>query len=125
MAVEAARVTMMTYRAAHDELRREGEARLRRKQEITKELSGWRHRLETAEKRSAELADRKEATVFDLDEAAQVPEEIAEKREDLSEAIEDAQARGGIHQPDTPASNPSTRSNAVSRSGCASHNCAS
>jgi len=94
MAVEAARVTMMTYRAAHDELRREGEARLRRKQEITKELSGWRHRLETAEKRSAELADRKEATVFDLDEAAQVPEDIAEKRADLSEAIEEAQARG-------------------------------
>lgn len=93
MAVEAARVTMMTYRAAHDEIRREGEARLRRKQEIIKELSGWRHRLETAEKRSAELLERKEATVFDLEEAAQAPEEISEKREELSEAIETATER--------------------------------
>lgn len=94
MAVEAARVTMMTYRAGHDETRREGDARLRRKQEITKELSGWRHRLETAEKRSAELAERKDATRFELDEAAQVPEDIGEKREALSEAIEAAEDRG-------------------------------
>lgn len=94
MAVEAARVTMMTYRAAHDETRREGDARLRRKQEITKELSGWRLRLETAEKRTAELAERREDTVGELDDAAQVPEEIGEKREALSEAIEAAEDRG-------------------------------
>jgi chromosome segregation protein len=94
MAVEASRVTMMTYRAGHDEIRREGDARLRRKQEITKELSGWRLRLDTAEKRSAELAERREDTVGELDGAAQVPEEIGEKREALSEAIETAQARG-------------------------------
>ena len=31
--VEAARITMMTRRSAHDELRREGEARERRRQE--------------------------------------------------------------------------------------------
>ena len=41
-------MTMMTRRSAHDELRREGEARTRRAQEVTKELSGWRHRLQTA-----------------------------------------------------------------------------
>ena len=48
--VEAARITMLTHRSTHDELRREGEARTRRTQEVTKDLSGWRHRLETAEK---------------------------------------------------------------------------
>jgi len=57
MMVEAARITMMSRRSNHDELRREGEARLKRAQEVTKELSGWRHRLETAEKRSAELVE--------------------------------------------------------------------
>ncbi|NDI03841.1 MAG: chromosome segregation protein SMC, partial [Rhodobacteraceae bacterium] len=46
MTVEAARMTMMTKRSTFDEVRREGEARTRRSQEVTKELSGWRHRLE-------------------------------------------------------------------------------
>ncbi|WP_097070792.1 chromosome segregation protein SMC [Rhodobacter maris] len=93
LTVEAARVTMLTRRSAHDETRREGEARLRRRQEVTKELSGWRHRLETAEKRSAELAARREEAADELDAAAAVPEELAAKREALNEAIEVAQER--------------------------------
>ncbi len=93
MAVEAARMTMMAKRSAYDEVRREGDARVRRSQEVTKELSGWRHRLETAEKRSAELLDRKAQSEEDLVEASAAPEEIAEKREELNEAIENAQAR--------------------------------
>jgi chromosome segregation protein len=84
---------MMTRRSAHDELRREGEARLKRKQEVTKEISGWRHRLETAEKRATELADRKAATEADLTEALGAPEEIALQREDLTEAMEKAESR--------------------------------
>ncbi|KEO54149.1 chromosome segregation protein SMC [Thioclava pacifica] len=93
MTVEAARVTMLTKRSAHDEIRREGEARLKRRQEITKEISGWRHRLETAEKRSAELAARKTETEEELKEASAAPEELAAKRAELSEAISDAEAR--------------------------------
>ena len=93
LTVEAARMTMMTKRSAHDEVRREGEARLRRSQEVTKEISGWKHRLETASKRSSELADRKEESEEELAEAMALPEEIAEKREDLGEAIEAAEAR--------------------------------
>ena len=93
MAVEAARMTMMAKRSAYDEIRREGDARIRRSQEVTKELSGWRHRLETAEKRSAELLDRKAASEEDLQEAAAAPEEIAEKREELNDAIETAEHR--------------------------------
>lgn len=93
LTVEAARMTMMTKRSAYDEVRREGEARLRRSQEVTKEISGWKHRLETASKRSSELADRKEESEEELAEAMALPEEIAEKREDLGEAIEAAEAR--------------------------------
>ncbi|ETD91302.1 chromosome segregation protein SMC [Rhodobacter capsulatus] len=93
LTVEAARVTMLTRRAAHDEIRREGEARLRRRQEITKEISGWRHRLETAEKRSAELASRREDAVGELEDAAAAPEELAAKRDELNSAIETAEER--------------------------------
>jgi chromosome segregation protein len=93
VAVEAARLAMLTRRSAHDELRREGEARVRRRQEAVKELSGWKHRLETAERRTAELAERKAEAEEELTEASAAPEEIAIKREELTEAIETADAR--------------------------------
>ncbi|MBE1285879.1 MAG: AAA family ATPase [Rhodobacteraceae bacterium] len=91
--VEAARITMLTHRSSHDELRREGEARTKRQQQVTKDLSGWRHRLDTAERRIAELAERRDGAQEELEEAQAAPEEIAEKREELSGAIEDAEAR--------------------------------
>ncbi|SNX72863.1 condensin subunit Smc [Cereibacter ovatus] len=93
LAVEAARITMMARRSQHDELRREGEARMRRKQEVTKDLSGWKHRLETAEKRGAELAERKAETEDELREALEAPEDIAARREDLAEATHAAELR--------------------------------
>lgn len=91
--VEAARITMMTRRSAHDELRREGEARLKRRQEVTKEISGWRHRLETASGRAQELAERKAVTEEELVDAQAVPEEIAIQREELADAMAAAEAR--------------------------------
>ncbi len=93
LTVEAARVTMLSRRSAHDETRREGEARLRRRQEITKEISGWKLRLETAEKRTAELTDRRAESEAELKEAGAAPAEIAAKRAELSEAIDSAEAR--------------------------------
>ncbi|MGH1330454.1 MAG: chromosome segregation protein SMC [Paracoccaceae bacterium] len=93
MTVEAARMTMMAKRSAHDEIRREGEARTRRSQEVTKEVSGWRHRLETAEKRIAELGARKLASEAELSEAAAAPAEIKAKREELNSAIAEAETR--------------------------------
>ncbi|MFT6606712.1 MAG: chromosome segregation protein [Halocynthiibacter sp.] len=93
MTVEAARMTMMAKRSAHDEIRREGEARTRRSQEVTKEVSGWRHRLETAEKRIAELGERKQASEAELKEASAAPAEIKAKREELNGAIAQAEAR--------------------------------
>ncbi|KGB82444.1 chromosome segregation protein SMC, partial [Rhodovulum sp. NI22] len=93
MTVEAARMTMLAKRSAHDELRREGEARTKRRQEVAKELSGWRHRLETAGKRISELAERKESSEAELKGAAAAPEEIAAKRAELASAIGAAEAR--------------------------------
>jgi chromosome segregation protein len=93
MTVEAARMTMMARRSAHDEVKREGEARLRRSQEVTKEVSGWKHRLETAGKRIAELAERKTASEAELKDAKAAPEELAAKRDELARQIAEAEAR--------------------------------
>ncbi|OWU71694.1 chromosome segregation SMC family protein [Marinibacterium profundimaris] len=91
--VEAARITMMTRRSAHDELRREGEARLKRSQVVTKELSGWRHRLETAGTRIAELEERRAGTEAELREAKARPEALAEEQEELLAELETAELR--------------------------------
>ncbi len=93
IAVEAARITMMTRRSAQDELRREGEARVRRRQEAVKELSGWKHRLDTASRRISELDSRRLETEEELAEAFAAPEEIAIMRDELSEAMTTAERR--------------------------------
>ena len=93
MTVEAARMTMMSRRSSHDELRRDGEARKGRSQQVTKELSGWRHRLDTAEKRATELAQRKAETEAELVQAENVPDHLQSQREDLTDAMEDAGGR--------------------------------
>ena len=93
IAVEAARMTMLTKRSMFDETRREGEARTKRRQEIIQEVSGWRHRLSTAETRIAELAERKEQSGVELKEATQAPDEITAKRDELSKAIDTAETR--------------------------------
>jgi chromosome segregation protein len=93
MTVEAARMTMLAKRSAHDELRREGEARLKRSQEITTEISGWKHRLATAEKRIAELEERKTTSQEELKAASNAPEELAAKRDELATAIDEAETR--------------------------------
>ena len=93
MTVEAARMTMMTKRSSHEELRREGEARTKRSQEITKEVSGWRHRLQTAEKRATELEERRAASETDLTTALDAPDQIAKEREQNLTAIQTAELR--------------------------------
>ena len=93
MTVEAARITMMSRRSAQDELRRTGEARARRSQEIGKEIGNWRHRLDTAEKRSAELLARKETSEAELKDAQAVPGQIAEKRAALMQELAKAESR--------------------------------
>ncbi|QFS81395.1 Chromosome partition protein Smc [Roseivivax sp. THAF40] len=93
MTVEAARMTMMAKRSAHDEIRREGDARRARSQQVTKELSGWRHRLETAKGRSSELVARKETAEAELAEAETLPGQLEADEARLGKAIADAEAR--------------------------------
>ncbi len=91
--VEAARITMLTRRSAQDEVRREGEARVRRRQEAMKELSGWKHRLETASRRTEELTERRAEAEEELSGAMLAPQEIAARRDELAAAIVTAEDR--------------------------------
>jgi chromosome segregation protein len=93
MTVEAARLTMLARRSGHDELRREGEARVKRRQEALKELSGWKHRLESADRRIAELTERKADSTEALEDALAVPEDIAARRDAMTETMDAAEAR--------------------------------
>ncbi|QTN34583.1 chromosome segregation protein SMC [Cognatishimia activa] len=95
LTVEAARITMMSKRSAHDEVRREGESRTARSQQVYKEINGWKHRLETAEKRSSELSERKVTSEAELVDAQAAPEEIAAKRAELGAQIEASEKRKG------------------------------
>ncbi len=92
-AVEAARITMMSRRAAHDEMRREGEARARRTGEIGAEVESWTKRLQSADRRMAELGERRDASEAELAQAEGLPGEIASQRDALAGKIEEAETR--------------------------------
>ena len=91
--VEAARVTMISKRTSADELRRDGEARVRRMQEIAKETETWAKRLDTADKRTSDLENRKTQSRKELASASDTPAEIAAKRDQLGQAIETAEVK--------------------------------
>ncbi|MHA3914025.1 chromosome segregation protein SMC [Halovulum sp. GXIMD14793] len=93
VAVEAARLAMISKRAMSDELRREGEARVRRSQEISREVQGWKTRLENADKRVAELDTRITESETELTAATAAPDEITAKTEALATKIEEAETR--------------------------------
>ena len=92
-AVEDARREMLSRRAVQDEVRRMGEARVRRGQEITRDIANWEERLANAESRSNELADRKESMIEELEAAEAAPEEIEAREANLMDALEKAEAR--------------------------------
>ncbi len=91
--VEAARMTMMTRRSGHDELRREGEDRTKRQATIARDLETWRNRAETAGARIAEIETRKAQSQTELEAARSAPGELAEQREALSGQIDEAEVR--------------------------------
>jgi len=92
-AVEAARITMMARRATLDEVRREGDACLRRGQEISRERGTWANRLETAARRMEDLISRADQAEAELAAASARPGEIATRRAAIAEAVEQAEAR--------------------------------
>ena len=92
-AVEGARITLMTRRAALDEEKRAGEGRARRLAAIARERQTWEDRQATAGARLADLDRRAEATQTDLAAARGVPATLEAKRADLAGAIATAEAR--------------------------------
>ncbi|MDO5370204.1 chromosome segregation SMC family protein [Paracoccus sp. (in: a-proteobacteria)] len=92
-AVEAARIATLSRRGALDELRREGEGRLKRLEEIAKDASGWRQRLDQAGTRAAELQARRDVTAAELAGAEARPAILAQQRAALSQRLADAEVR--------------------------------
>lgn len=78
-------------RGALESLRREGEARMRRLKAIEEEQTRWNARKADAQRQSGELARRQEELGVELTAAEAVPEQIAEKRNALLDAIATAE----------------------------------
>ena len=93
IAVSTARATMLEQRGLADDLRREGETRTRRQQEIIKEISGWKHRQSAVGGRLAELTERIAEAGERLKEVELVPGRIAEQKSQLATSIEAAELR--------------------------------
>jgi chromosome segregation protein len=78
-------------RGSLESLRREGEARARRLKAIEEEQNRWNARKADAQRQSSELARRQEELGLELTTAEAVPEQIAEKRNALLDAITTAE----------------------------------
>jgi chromosome segregation protein len=93
LTVEAARLTMLAKRSAHDEIRRVAEARLARATSVEKELAQWRSRALTTEKRRAEISDRRARTAADLAEAEAAPAALQAQADRLRTGLAEARLR--------------------------------
>jgi chromosome segregation protein len=82
-----ARTKASEARGNLEALRREGEARARRLATISDEQTRWNVRKTDAQNHVAELARRQEELSSELSAAEQVPEQIAQKRNALLDAI--------------------------------------
>jgi chromosome segregation protein len=93
LTVEASRVTMMSRRAAHDELRSDGEARVKRIAALTKDIGSWQERLGNAKMRAVELEQRHSKAESELATALSEPDNIRSQRAELISASEEAETR--------------------------------
>ena len=93
LTVEASRVTMMSRRAAHDDLRSDGEARVKRIAALTKDIGSWQERLGNAKTRAVELEQRHSKAESELAIALSEPDNIRSQRAELIAASEEAETR--------------------------------
>ena len=91
--VDLARTSMLSARSQADEIRRAGSGREKRLAEVRREGDIWRDRLGNAGDRIGELNQRIDETKARQAEIANVPGELAERREKLSGEIEAAETR--------------------------------
>lgn len=93
LTVEASRVTMMSRRAAHDEVRSDGEAREKRIGIVAKDIVSWVERLGNAKVRAEELLQRHTKAEVGLSSAIAEPEKVRAQRTELLQALQEAEQR--------------------------------
>jgi chromosome segregation protein len=86
------RTAYANARAELATLDREHKARLARLGEIGAEIARWAERKASAEAQTADLKERLEASIEELEAFAELPEMLAEQREKLLSAVADAEA---------------------------------
>ena len=96
LTVEASRVTMMSRRATHDEVRREGELRDKRLAVVIDEIESWTERLKNTNTRGEQLLKRRSKAELDLVAALVRPDQIRSQRTELITALREAEKRRQI-----------------------------
>ena len=91
--VMADRAAMTEARAAHDNLRRDAENRLRRLEMIGHERKSWQSRAENAHRQITALTERRAETSDEAEDLAEAPADIEERRRELQSAVTDADAQ--------------------------------
>ena len=90
---DATRSAHLAARAAADDVRRRAAGRERRLTAAMRERDGWRTRLDTAEKRRAELATRLSRAEAEAEAARSEPAAVIAEQTRLAAALADARAR--------------------------------
>ncbi|WOC15303.1 chromosome segregation protein SMC [Pseudochrobactrum sp. MP213Fo] len=91
--VMADRANMAEARAAHDNLRRDAENRMRRLEMIGHERQSWQARSDNARRQIAALTERRDETGDEAEELAEAPADIEERRRELLSALSQADAK--------------------------------
>ncbi len=90
--VNGARASYAEQRSQHDGVEREARIRAERLRAIETERRQWQERLQRAEEQIAQLTRRADETRASLSDIARVPEQLAEKRRRLMNALGEAEA---------------------------------
>ncbi len=85
------RAEMAEIRAQFEGLSREAEARGRRLETIKVERANWQRRIENAARQISQLNSRLETTIADLAQIEDSPDQVAEKRREVSREVEKAE----------------------------------
>ena len=85
------RAALADARAAHDGLKREAEARMRRLEAIAAERRSWTLRAENADRQIASLAERRAEAAREHEELADAPDEIETRRRALMSQLSEAE----------------------------------
>lgn len=84
---------LLDHQSTFDRVKRDGELRSKRINEIGEELNNWKNRAERAKRHIEDLGLRREGLLEELEELAERPQEIEGKRLRLLDAIEAAEEK--------------------------------